>query len=233
MFNITGVFTEQGPGSGVHRGAHICLRSSHPSWSSVGFRIFDRSLFLTALFSITPGLHHTWGCYIVMNNLAAESKLGWNSSDTFRENFKFLERWLAFSATWRVKWGTIRGGGASCLIFGSIEGKTLSILEDGMKDIQALPSIMFSPDNLWRCLYFYTFFFKLLLKMGNFAFPCNTFTCRSWIWSTWLVPVWFRASGEHAPLVQIHFVSLVKDWNASFFPPIEKQSHCKWAVEDE
>lgn len=30
-----------------------------------------------------------------MNNLAAESKLGWNSSDTFRENFKLLERWLA------------------------------------------------------------------------------------------------------------------------------------------
>lgn len=107
MFNITGVFTEQGPGSGVHRGAHICLRSSHPSWSSVGFRIFDRSLFLTALFSITPGLHHTWGSYIVMNNLAAESKLGCNSSDTFRENFKLLERGLAFAATWRVKWGTI------------------------------------------------------------------------------------------------------------------------------
>lgn len=108
------------PARGVHRGAHICLRSSHPSWSSVGFRIFDRSLFLTALFSITPGLHNTWGCYIVMNNLAAESKLGWNSSDTFRENFKLLERWR------RVKWGTIRGA-SSCLIFGQSKRRLLLI----------------------------------------------------------------------------------------------------------
>lgn len=52
VFNITGLFTGEGLGSRVHKGAQICLRSSHLSSSSVNFRIFDHLLFLTALFSI-------------------------------------------------------------------------------------------------------------------------------------------------------------------------------------
>lgn len=52
VFNIPGLFTEEGVGSWVHQGAQICLRSSHLSSSSVNFSIFDHLLFLTALFSI-------------------------------------------------------------------------------------------------------------------------------------------------------------------------------------
>lgn len=44
----------EGAGSRAHQGTQVCLRSSHPTSSSVNFRTFDNLLFLTVLFSVVP-----------------------------------------------------------------------------------------------------------------------------------------------------------------------------------
>lgn len=79
------MFTEEGVGFSVHRGAQVCLRSTHLSSSSVNFSIFDHLLFLTVVFQTWPGLYNTWGHYIVMNGLAGKSRHWLNLLQTLKK----------------------------------------------------------------------------------------------------------------------------------------------------
>lgn len=91
LFNITGMFTEEGGGLRVHPGARVCLWSSHLSCSSVNFGIFDHLLFLTAAFA--PAQDFIMHEVITKLWTAWQAKSGQqrNLSGTFRKNFKGLQ----------------------------------------------------------------------------------------------------------------------------------------------
>lgn len=195
MFNITGVFTEQGPGSGLHRGAHICLRSSHLSWSSAGFEALIARCFWLRCFQPWPGLHNVWGHYTVMNNLAAESRLGWNLSDTFGENFHVYTTPLG----WRA--------GSYFLPQDQLNEKQSS---DPVHSSSLNPHVFTWTSEetlLWvNCP-------ENLIINGKFKY--YSYSCSGHHWS--------GASGKPGPLTQIKFVRPLKNENTSFLKIKQKQ----------